>query len=207
MHSRQGQQGNFLNPITGEITDIDDPELIEAVNPSANETVSLDLLVNDAKIALDSDEGTRNEFKNKTLNVFTTSSETFFDIDEFKYSDSLYDWNIDDLLKLNLNWYGYRRYQSYMTCQRVAYTRQITSIKLKIAKGNKITKDIDIVISQAYFPLSIAIAKAQESNMPLQEWQEEGWATLSKYTVDVVQPSGYSRVVCNDEKWDSKSNK
>lgn len=179
-------KGNFLNPITNEITDIDDPQLIEAVNPSAGETVSLDLLVNDAKISLDSDEGTRNEFKNKTLNVFTTSSETFFDIDEFKYSDSLYDWSIDDLLKLNLNWYGYADL-SVLHDLSASGLYANYKYKTKDENGNKITKDIDIVISQAYFPLSLAIAKAQESNMPLQEWQEEGWATLSD--TDVVQPS------------------
>ena len=179
-------KGNFLNPVTGEITDIDDPELIEAVNPSANETVSLDLLVNDAKIALDSDEGTRNEFKNKTLNVFTTSSETFFDIDEFKYSDSLYDWSIDDLLKLNLNWYGYADL-SVLHDLSASGLYANYKYKTKDENGNTIAKDIDIVISQAYFPLSLAIAKAQESNMPLQEWEQEGWATLSN--TDVVQPS------------------
>jgi phage terminase large subunit-like protein len=179
-------KGNFLNPLTGEITEIDDAQLIEAVNPSAGETVSLDLLVNDAKIALDSDEGTRNEFKNKTLNVFTASSETFFDIDEFKYSDSLYDWSIDDLLKLNLNWYGYADL-SVLHDLSASGLYANYKYKEKDENGNKITKDIDIVISQAYFPLSLAIAKAQESNMPLQEWQEEGWATLSN--TDVVQPS------------------
>ena len=179
-------KGNFLNPITNEITDIDDAELIEAVNPSAGETVSLDLLVNDAKIALDSDEGTRNEFKNKTLNVFTTSSETFFDIDEFKYSDSLYDWSIDDLLKLNLTWYGYADL-SVLHDLSASGLYANYKYKTKDENGNKITKDIDIVISQAYFPLPLAIAKAQESNMPLQEWEQEGWATLSQ--TDVVQPS------------------
>ena len=179
-------KGNFLNPLTGEITEIDDPELIEAVNPSAGETISLDLLVNDAKIALDSDEGTRNEFKNKTLNVFTTSSETFFDIDEFKYSDSLYNWSIDDLLKLNLNWYGYADL-SVLHDLSASGLYANYKYKTKDSQGNKITKDIDIVISQAFFPLPLAIAKAQESNMPLQEWQEEGWATLSN--TDVVQPS------------------
>ena len=179
-------KGNFLNPLTGEITDIDDPELIEAVNPSAGETVSLDLLVNDAKIALDSDEGTRNEFKNKTLNVFTTSSETFFDIDEFKYSDSLYDWSIDDLLKLNLNWYGYADL-SVLHDLSASGLYANYKYKTKDSHGNKITKDVDIVISQAFFPLPLAIAKAQESNMPLQEWEQEGWATLSQ--TDVVQPS------------------
>lgn len=179
-------KGNFLNPLTNEITDIDDPQLIEAVNPSANETVSLDLLVNDAKIALDSDEGTRNEFKNKTLNVFTTSSETFFDIDEFKYSDSLYNWSIDDLLKLNLNWYGYADL-SVLHDLSASGLYANYKYKTKDENGNKITKDVDIVISQAFFPLPLAIAKAQESNMPLQEWQEEGWATLSN--TDVVQPS------------------
>ena len=179
-------KGNFLNPITNEITDIDDPELIEAVNPSANETVSLDLLVNDAKIALDSDEGTRNEFKNKTLNVFTTSSETFFDIEEFKYSDSLYDWSIDDLLKLNLNWYGYADL-SVLHDLSASGLYANYKYKEKDENGNTIAKDIDIVISQAYFPLSLAIAKALESNMPLQEWEQEGWATLSD--TDVVQPS------------------
>ena len=179
-------KGNFLNPLTNEITDIDDAQLIEAVNPSANETVSLDLLVNDAKIALDSDEGTRNEFKNKTLNVFTTSSETFFDIDEFKYSDSLYDWSIDDLLKLNLNWYGYADL-SVLHDLSASGLYANYKYKEKDENGNKITKYVDIVISQAFFPLPLAIAKAQESNMPLQEWQEEGWATLSN--TDVVQPS------------------
>ena len=179
-------KGNFLNPITNEITDIDDAELIEAVNPSAGETVSLDLLVNDAKIALDSDEGTRNEFKNKTLNVFTTSSETFFDIDEFKYSDSLYDWSIDDLLKLNLTWYGYA---DLSVLHDLSASGLYTNYKYKTKdeNGNTIAKDIDIVISQAFFPLPLAIAKAQESNMPLQEWEQEGWATLSN--TDVVQPS------------------
>lgn len=179
-------KGNFLNPLTGEITDIDDPQLIEAVNPSANETVSLDLLVNDAKISLDSDEGTRNEFKNKTLNVFTTSSETFFDIDEFKYSDSLYDWSIDDLLKLNLTWYGYADL-SVLHDLSASGLYANYKYKEKDENGNTIAKDIDIVISQAYFPLPLAIAKAQESNMPLQEWEQEGWATLSN--TDVVQPS------------------
>ena len=179
-------KGNFLNPITNEITDIDDAELIEAVNPSAGETVSLDLLVNDAKIALDSDEGTRNEFKNKTLNVFTTSSETFFDIDEFKYSDSLYDWSIDDLLKLNLTWYGYADL-SVLHDLSASGLYANYKYKTKDENGNTIAKDIDIVISQAFFPLSLAIAKAQESNMPLQEWEQEGWATLSN--TDVVQPS------------------
>ena len=179
-------KGNFLNPITNEITDIDDAELIEAVNPSAGETVSLDLLVNDAKIALDSDEGTRNEFKNKTLNVFTTSSETFFDIDEFKYSDSLYNWSIDDLLKLNLTWYGYADL-SVLHDLSASGLYANYKYKTKDENGNTIAKDIDIVISQAFFPLSLAIAKAQESNMPLQEWEQEGWATLSN--TDVVQPS------------------
>ena len=179
-------KGNFLNPLTGEITDIDDPQLIEAVNPSANETVSLDLLVNDAKIALDSDEGTRNEFKNKTLNVFTASSETFFDIDEFKYSDSLYDWSIDDLLKLNLTWYGYADLSILHDLSASGLYANYKH-KTKDENGNTIIKDVDIVISQAFFPLPLAIAKAQESNMPLQEWEQEGWATLSN--TDVVQPS------------------
>ncbi|WP_312185204.1 terminase large subunit domain-containing protein [Lactococcus raffinolactis] len=179
-------KGNFLNPITNEITDIDDPQLIESVNPSAGETVSLDLLVNDAKIALDSDEGTRNEFKNKTLNVFTTSSETFFDIDEFKYSDSLYNWSIDDLLKLNLTWYGYADL-SVLHDLSASGLYANYKYKTKDENGNTIAKDVDIVISQAFFPLPLAIAKAQESNMPLQEWEQEGWATLSN--TDVVQPS------------------
>lgn len=179
-------KGNFLNPLTNEITEIDDAQLIEAVNPSANETVSLDLLVNDAKIALDSDEGTRNEFKNKTLNVFTTSSETFFDIDEFKYSDSLYNWSIDDLLKLNLSWYGYADL-SVLHDLSASGLYANHKYKEKDENGNTITKDVDIVISQAFFPLPLAIAKAQESNMPLQEWESEGWATLSN--TDVVQPS------------------
>ena len=175
-------KGNILNPVTKKITEMDDPQLLEAVNPSAGETVSLSLLVNDAKIAMDSDEGTRNEFKNKTLNIFTTSSQTFFDIDEFKYSDSLYDWSIEDLLKLNLTWYGYA---DLSVLHDLSASGLYANYRYKTKEG--IEKDVDIVISQAFFPLPLAIAKAQESNMPLQEWQENKWATLSN--TDVVQPS------------------
>lgn len=180
--AERDNKGRLLNPITNKPTEMDDPELIESVNPSANQIVPLANLVNDAKIAMDSDDGTRNEFLNKTLNVFTTSSEAYFDVDEFKYSDSLYDWSLDELASKKITWYGFADLSVLHDLSAAGIYGNYT---FKDKDDNK--KSIDIVIPHAFFPRKLAIEKADKEAIPLFEWESEGWATLSN--TDVVQQS------------------
>lgn len=163
------KKGNILNPITKQPTDIDDAELLESVTPSLGVTVTLDDLISEAQQAKNESQ-LKNEFKNKSLNVFTNSLDAYFDIDMFKYSDSQYDYDLSDLAKLPITWYG------------GADLSKMHDLTAACLYGNYTTKDgksIDIVIPHAFFPRIHALEKAQEDDIPLFEWEEEGWATLS----------------------------
>ena len=45
-------------------------------------------------------------FSRKRLNVYTNAMKAYFDIDEFRKSDAQYDWTLDQLSKLPIDWYG-----------------------------------------------------------------------------------------------------
>ena len=58
----------------------------------------------------------------------------------------------------------------YGTLKDHKYTNQV---------GVEVVKDIDIAITHAFFPRVRAIEKAEVDNIPLYEWEQEEWATLS----------------------------
>ena len=89
----------------GEVGDYTSEEVLSQANISIGVTVELYDLMRDAEIALN-DPQTRNEFFNKTLNLFTNSMKSYFDIVEFMNSDNEYDWSLEDLAKLPIDWYG-----------------------------------------------------------------------------------------------------
>ncbi|MEJ6349051.1 terminase large subunit, partial [Holzapfeliella sp. He02] len=89
----------------GDVPDFTNPDVLAAANPSVGVSVSIDDLVEDALLA-QNDPQTRLEFFNKTLNVFTASSNAYFDLNEFRASDDSYDWSLDDLRKMDIEWYG-----------------------------------------------------------------------------------------------------
>ncbi|PFZ77847.1 terminase, partial [Bacillus pseudomycoides] len=62
-------------------------------------------LLRDAELAMN-DPQTRGEFLNKTLNIFTSSMNAYFDINEFKYSDKQFSWTLEELAKFPIDWYG-----------------------------------------------------------------------------------------------------
>lgn len=89
----------------GDVGDYLDENVLKMANPSWGVTVSLKALKEEAEQALN-DPQTRNEFFNKTLNVFTNSMNAYFNPDEFIASDDCYDWTIEELARLPIRWYG-----------------------------------------------------------------------------------------------------
>lgn|GEM_PF-1960774 len=176
-HVKQDKKGNILNPVTNEITTPDDPQVLEAVTPSLNVTTTLKELVADARQAMNEPQ-LKNEFLNKTLNIFTTADNAYFDIDEFKYSDSNFNWTLEELAKLPIIWYGGADLSKLHDLTAAALYGVLKNYTYNI-DGQKVTKDIDIVITHAFFPRAKAIEKAEQDNIPLFEWEEENWATLS----------------------------
>ena len=156
----QDEKGNVIN--------YDSPEVLEMANPSCGVSVSLDDLVRDAKLAMN-DPQTRGEFFNKTLNIFTSSQNAYFDLAEFKASDKKYNWTIEELAKLPIEWYG------------GADLARLHDLNATALYGQY--KDVEISITHAFFPINQAYIKAEEDGIPLFGWQEDGWLTMSNNPV------------------------
>lgn len=152
----------------GNVTNYNDPEILEMANPSCGVSVEIVDLLRDAELAMN-DPQTRGEFLNKTLNIFTSSMNAYFDINEFKYSDKQYSWTLEELAKLPIDWYG---------GADLSKLHDLTASAL-YGRYNYKGKEIDIVISHAFFPIVAAHAKAEEDGIPLFGWKDDGVLTMS----------------------------
>ena len=149
---------------TGEV-DFTNPEQHEKANPSYGVTIRPDDMMNDAMQALN-DPQQRKDFLSRSLNVYTSAMRAWFNIDEFKKSDSQYNWTLDELAKMPIKWFGgadlSRMYDLTAACLYGHYDKE----------------DVDIVITHAFFPIVMAARKAEEDQIPLFGWADDGWLTM-----------------------------
>lgn len=139
------------------------PEQQEKANPSYGVTIRPEEILNDA-IQAQNDPQQRKDFLSRRLNIYTTAIKAYFDINEFKNSDKQYNWSIEELAKLGIDWYG------------GADLSKLHDLTAAALYGKY--KDIDIVITHAFFPVVEAARKADEDNIPLFGWRDDGWLTM-----------------------------
>jgi phage terminase large subunit-like protein len=155
------------DPETGEV-DYTNPIEHEKANPNYNVSVSAQELMNDA-IQAQNDPQQRKSFLAKSLNIYTSSMKSYFNIDEFRASDRKYNWTIDELAKLPIEWYGgcdlSKRFDLSATCLYGTYG------------------DVDIAITHAFFPIVAAHEKADEDNIPLFGWADSNLLTMTNTPV------------------------
>lgn len=143
--------------------DFTDPKIHEMANPAYGVSIRPDELLNDAMQA-QNDPQQRKDFFAKSLNVYTNALKAYFDIDEFRRSDKKYDWKIDQLAKLPIQWYG------------GADLSKLHDLTAAALFGNY--QGVDIIITHAFFPVVAAHLKADQDNIPLFGWAEDRWLTL-----------------------------
>lgn len=150
----QDEKGNvdYTNPIQH-----------QKANLSYGEAVSGEELLNDALDA-QNDPQQRKDFFSRSLNIYTTAVKAYFDIDEFRNSDRKYKWTLKDLAKLNINWFGGADLSRMYDLTAAALVGEY--------------QGVTIVITHAFFPVTQAAKKADEDNIPLFGWQEDGWLTI-----------------------------
>lgn len=151
------------NPDENGDVDFTNPEVHEMANPSYGVTIRPEDIMNDAMQA-QNDPQQRKDFFAKSLNVYTNSLKAYFDIDEFRRSDDKYDWTLDELAKLPVQWYG------------GADLSKLHDLTAAALMGNY--KGTDIIITHAFFPIVAAHVKADQDNIPLFGWQDDGWLTM-----------------------------
>lgn len=143
--------------------DFTDPKVHEMANPAYGVSIRPDEIMNDA-LQAQNDPQQRKDFFAKSLNVYTNALKAYFDIDEFRKSDRKYDWTIEQLAKLPIDWYG------------GADLSKLHDLTAAALFGTY--KDVDIIITHAFFPVVAAHIKADEDNIPLFGWADDGFLTM-----------------------------
>lgn len=143
--------------------DFTDPKIHEMANPSYGVTIRPEEILNDA-LQAQNDPQQRKDFFAKSLNVYTNALKAYFDIDEFRRSDKKYSWTLDQLAKLPIKWYG------------GADLSKLHDLTAAALFGSY--QGVDIIITHAFFPVVAAHLKADEDNIPLFGWADDGWLTL-----------------------------
>lgn len=177
--------------------DYTNAEQHEKANPSYGVTVSPDELMNDA-LQAQNDPQKRKEFFAKSLNIYTSAVKAYFDIDEFRKSNKKYKWTMEELAKMPIRWYG------------GADLSRVFDLTASALVGEY--KDVLIIIPHAFFPIAQAYKKADEDNIPLFGWKEDGWLTMTNgETVnhsevvewfDMMKRSGFKiRIIGQDKKF------
>jgi len=150
------------DPTTGDV-DYTNPVEHEKANPNYNVSVSAQELMAEA-LQAQNDPQQRKSFLAKSLNVYTSSTKSYFNVEEFRASDRKFSWTLEDLAKLPIIWYG---------GADLSRVYDLTAAALYGTYNN-----VDIAITHAFFPITQAHAKAEEDNIPLFGWQDDGWLTM-----------------------------
>lgn len=152
------------NPDENGDIDYTNPVVHEMANPSYGVSIRPEELLNDS-LQAQNDPQQRKDFYAKSLNVYTSAIKAYFNIDEFRKSDSQYKWTLEQLAKLPIDWYG------------GADLSKLHDLTAACLFGNY--KGVDIAITHAWFPVTAAHKKADEDNIPLFGWKDNGWLTMS----------------------------
>ena len=155
--------------------DILDPVQHQKANPSYGVTIRPADIMNDAQQAND-DPQQRKDFLAKSLNIFTAQQKAYFQVQTFRWSNRKAgellgidpDWTLDEkirhVLTLPVKWYG------------GADLSKLHDLTAAVLHGTY--KDVDICLPHAWFPIVAAAVKADQDNIPLFGWQDDGWLTM-----------------------------
>lgn len=144
--------------------DYTNPIQHQKANPNYGVTIRPQDILNES-LQAQNDPQQRKDFLSRSLNIYTNAMRSYFDLEEFKRSDAQYNWSLEELAKMPIKWYGGADLSRLHDLTAVALFGQY--------------QDVDIIITHAFFPITQAVAKADEDGIPLFGWQDEGWLTMS----------------------------
>lgn len=129
--------------------DFEDPIQHMKANPNYGVTIRPQDIMNDALQARN-DPQQRKDFLSRSLNIYTAAMRAWFDIEEFRASDRQYNWSLEELAKLGINWYG---------GADLSRLHDLTAAALFGTYNG-----VDIIITHAFCPVVMAVHKAEEDN-------------------------------------------
>ena len=133
-------------------------------NPNYGITIRPQDIMNDA-IQAQNDPRQRKDFLSRSLNIYTAAMRAWFDIEEFRASDKKYNWTLEELARLGINWYG------------GADLSRMHDLTAAALFGTY--QGVDIIITHAFCPEVLAVQKGDDDKIPLYDWLDNGWLTMS----------------------------
>ena len=155
--------------------DILDPIQHQKANPSYGVTIRPADIMNDAQQAAD-DPQQKKDFLAKSLNIFTAQTRAYFQVATFRWSNAKAEellgidplWSLDEkvahVLTLPVKWYG------------GADLSKLHDLTAAVLHGTY--NDVDICLPHAWFPVVAAHIKADQDNIPLFGWMQDGWLDM-----------------------------
>ena len=155
-----------------------DPKQHELANPSYGVTIRPEDMMHDA-LEAQNDPQQRKDFLSRSLNIYTTAQKAYFNLEEFQASDAQYSLTLEELAKLPIKWYG------------GADLSKMHDLTAAALFGHDKQRNLDIIITHGFFPVTAAAQKAEEDQIPLFGWKDDGWLTMTNSptvnTDDVVK--------------------
>lgn len=150
----QDEKGNvdYTNPIQH-----------EKANPNYGVTIRPEDILQES-LQAQNDPQQRKDFLSRSLDIYTSAMRAYFDLDEFKQSDSKYGWTLDELARLKIDWYG------------GADLSKMHDLTAAALYGSY--QGVDIIITHAFMPIVAAHEKADRDEIPLFGWADDGLLTL-----------------------------
>ncbi len=145
--------------------DYTSPVQHEKANPSYGVTIRPADIMQES-VQAQNDPQQRKDFLSRSLNIYTSAMKAYFDLAEFRASDQRYNWTLQDLLKLQIDWYG------------GADLSRMYDLTAGALYGHYAKEDVDIIITHAFFPVTMAAKKADEDDIPLFGWADDGLLTM-----------------------------
>lgn len=142
-----------------------DPRQHELANPSYGVTIRPDDIMAEARQA-QNDPQQRKDFLSRSLNIYTTAMKAYFNLDEFRRSDERYNLTLDELAKLPVKWYG------------GADLSKLHDLTAAALWGYWKQEDCYICITHGFFPIVAAQQKAEDDQIPLFGWADDGLLTM-----------------------------
>ena len=147
--------------------DYTDPLQHQKANPNYGIPIRPQDILNES-LQAQNDPQQRKDFLSRSLNIYTSAVKAWFDLDEFKTSDQRYNWSLQELAKMDIDWFGGADLSRMYDLTAAALVGHYSD------KG----QDVDIIITHAFTPIAQAARKSDEDNIPLFGWADDGWPPL-----------------------------
>lgn len=128
----------------------------------------------------------RKEFLTRSLNVFVNSFKAWFDLDTFRRSNARYHWTQAQLAKIVRSWYGGADLSVLHDLTAAAIVGEIPAAQAATRDWTP-PEDVLVIIPHCWFPLAAAAEKADQDNIPLFGWKDDGW--LDMPNCDALNPA------------------